>query len=214
MKDSFTELTPNIQDLLFQTKKEQTFSSILAAKIQTQLKGTRSHCLVELKGIEKISPSGSGQKNRNTHDVCIVDAEANFQLILENKVWYHFDGAKGARNKKANPHIEEQLLPDIHKIRITALEVNNHPKGFIMICLVTPSEVKYLPMAYLSDHQKAFTRVGSHLETFRKEGIEGLMSILQKHQRDLGAIAHVALEPNLGINKSGLIDIFCAEVVV
>jgi hypothetical protein len=64
--------------------------------------------LVELKGLDYFANdfSGSGStKNRNTHDLGILDSLANLNLILENKVWYHFDGAKGAKVAKGTPRI-------------------------------------------------------------------------------------------------------------
>ena len=99
--ESITGLTPFQQDLIFQTKKEQTFSSLLASGLQSNFDPTILRALVELKGKEKVVKSkdkATLKKNRNTHDVALIDSEANFQLILENKVWYHFDGAKGRKN--------------------------------------------------------------------------------------------------------------------
>lgn len=214
MRDALIELSPNIQDLLFQTKKEQTFSALLAGKVQIKLNNSGSKCLVELKGVDKTNKSRISQKYRNTHDVCIIDADARFEMILENKVWYHFDGAKGLRTKIINPNIEKQLVPDLEKIRHTSSAFNNRSAGFVMICLVTPSEFSQLPNSYARDLRNALQRTDGNMDVLRQEGISGVLSVLHKYQGLIGPISYVSSTNSLGVNRSGILDVIAAEVLV
>ena len=50
-------LTLPQQDLIFQTKKEQTFSSLLAGELQANFDPLNLRALVELKGKEKVIKS-------------------------------------------------------------------------------------------------------------------------------------------------------------
>jgi hypothetical protein len=214
--ESITGLTPFQQDLIFQTKKEQTFSSLLVSGLQSNFDPTILRALVELKGEEKVVKSkdkATLKKNRNTHDVALIDSEANFQLILENKVWYHFDGAKGRKNRTVNPHIEEQLIPDIYKLRLTASAQATKPKSFVLLNLVTPSDPSLLPSAYFGDHEKAFKRVGESIEQYRLDGIEGVSSVFHKHHKEVSSLIHLSSNLKMGISGSAMIDVFCAEIV-
>ena len=210
-------LTSPQQDLIFQTKKEQTFSSLLAGELQANFDPLNLRALVELKGKEKVIKSkdkGIVKKNRNTHDVALIDSESNFQLILENKIWYHFDGAKGRKNKRVNPHIEEQLVPDIYKLKLTASHEITKPKCFLLLNLVTPSDPSLLPSAYFGDHQKAFRRVHESAKNYRSDGIEGVRSIFDKHLNEITNLAHISSDIPMGIGGTAMIDVFCGEVVV
>jgi hypothetical protein len=210
-------LTPPQQDLIFQTKKEQTFSSLLAGGLQSKFDPSELRALVELKGKEKIVKGKDKavlKKNRNTHDVALIDSQSNFQLILENKVWYHFDGAKGRKNKKINSHIDEQLVPDIYKLRLTATHQNTKPKCFVLLNLVTPSVPSLLPAAYFGDHEKAFKRVHRSIEQYRSDGIEGVRSVFDKHTDEISNLIHLGSEVGMGIEGTAMVDIFCAEVTV
>lgn len=215
MFDSISDLSPAQQDLLFQTKKEQTFSALLANRLQKSQESNKLSSFVELKGVEKIVKStdkASIKKNRNTHDVCLIDDDAVFYLLLENKVWYHFDGAKGRKNKKVNPDIEDQLVPDIKKLALTALDQTNRPKCFVLVNLVTPSDPTKLPSTYFGDHRKAFKRVKEQVEVYRQDGVNGVKGILEKHSEKLLPLSHVSSTNPLGVNGSAFLDVFCAEI--
>jgi hypothetical protein len=214
---SIAGLTPAQQDLIFQTKKEQTFSSLLASGLQSNFDPSNLRALVELKGIEKVVKSKDRailKKNRNTHDVALIDSESNFQLILENKVWYHFDGAKGRKNKKVNPHINEQLLPDIYKLILTASHQFAMPKCFVLMNLVTPSNPSLLPSAYFGDHEKSFKRVNESIEQYRSDGNEGVRSVFDRYPNEISNLVHLGSNTPMGISGLAMIDVFCAEVVV
>ncbi len=215
MFDSISVLSPAQQDLLFQTKKEQTFSALLASRLQKSQESKNLSSFVELKGVEKIVKStdkASIKKNRNTHDVCLIDDSAVFHLLLENKVWYHFDGAKGRKNKKVNPDIEDQLVPDIKKLTLTALDQTKRPKCFVLVNLVTPSDPSKLPSTYFGDHIKAFKRVKEQVDVYRQDGINGVKGIFEKHSARLQSVSHVSSAHPLGVNGSAFLDVFCAEI--
>jgi hypothetical protein len=215
MFDSISDLSPAQQDLLFQTKKEQTFSALLANRLQKSQESNNLSSFVELKGVEKIVKStdkASIKKNRNTHDVCLIDDDAVFYLLLENKVWYHFDGAKGRKNKKVNPDIEDQLVPDIKKLSLTAFDQTNKPKCFVLVNLVTPSDPTELPPTYFGDHSKAFKRVKEQVDVYRQDGVNGVKGILEKHSEKLLPVSHVSSTNPLGVNGSAFLDVFCAEI--
>lgn len=215
MFDSISDLSPAQQDLLFQTKKEQTFSALLANKLQKSQESNNLSSFVELKGVEKLVKStdkASIKKNRNTHDVCLIDDDAVFHLLLENKVWYHFDGAKGRKNKRVNPDIEDQLIPDIKKLTLTALDQPKRPRCFVLVNLVTPSDPSKLPSTYFGDHNKAFKRVKEQVSIYRQDGINGVTGVIQKYSERLLPVSHVSSANPLGVNGSALLDVFCAEI--
>jgi hypothetical protein len=214
---SIAGLTPAQQDLIFQTKKEQTFSSLLAVGLQSNFDPSNLRALVELKGIERVVKSKDKailKKNRNTHDVALIDSASKFQVILENKVWYHFDGAKGRKKKKVNPNIDEQLVPDIYKLILTASHQAVKPKCFVLMNLVTPSDPSLLPAAYFGDHEKSFKRVNESMEQYRSDGIEGVRSVFDKHLSEITDLVHLGSDTPMGISGLAMIDVFCAEVVV
>ena len=215
MFDSISDLSPAQQDLLFQTKKEQTFSALLANRLQKSQESKNLSSFVELKGVEKLvkgTDKASIKKNRNTHDVCLIDDDAVFHLLLENKVWYHFDGAKGRKNKKVNPDIEDQLVPDIKKLTLTALDQTNRPTCFVLVNLVTPSDPSKLPSTYFGDHNKAFKRVKEQVDIYRQDGVNGLKGVIEKYSERLLPVSHVSSANPLGINGSAFLDVFCAEI--
>jgi hypothetical protein len=217
MFDSISVLSPAQQDLLFQTKKEQTFSALLASRLHKSQESKNLSSFVELKGVEKIVKStdrASVKKNRNTHDVCLIDDDAVFHLLLENKVWYHFDGAKGRKNKKVNPDIEDQLVPDIKKLTLTALDQTKSPKCFVLVNLVTPSDPSKLPSTYFGDHNKAFKRAQEQIDVYRQDGVDGVKGILEKHSETLLPVSHVSSTNALGVNGSAFLDVFCAEIKI
>ena len=217
MLESISALSPAQQELLFQTKKEQTFSSLLAAKLQANHDPKTLRSFVELKGVDKVVKSKdktSVKKNRNTHDVCLVDEEASFHMILENKVWYHFDGAKGRKNKKVNPDIEDQLVPDIAKLILTGKDQSNSPSCFVLVNLVTPSNPTKLPSTYFGDHEKALKRVKGRIDQYREDGVNGVKGILDKHSGKLLPVSHISSTNPMGASGSAFLDVFCMEISI
>jgi hypothetical protein len=214
--DSIAGLSLSQQELLFQTKKEQTFSAILASELQNQLSVSQFRALVELKGLDYVvgaTSDRSEKKNRNTHDVGVLDNEANLKLILENKVWYHFDGAKGSKNIRVEKNVEEQLKQDIFKLRHSAknLDIKN---CYILICVVTPSKPETLPKTYRQSHETALKRTEGDLSQYKRDGLSGIRSVIDKFSQDLSSVVHLGSQSPMGISESGFLDVFCAQVIV
>lgn len=214
--DSISSLSLSQQELLFQTKKEQTFSAILASELQNHLNDYRFRVLVELKGFDYVvgaTANRSEKKNRNTHDVGVLDNEANLKLILENKVWYHFDGAKGSKNIRVEKNVEEQLKQDIFKLRHSAKNLNIK-NCYILICVVTPSKPETLPKTYRQSHETALKRTEGDLSQYKRDGLAGIRSVIDKSSQDLGSIVHLGSQSSMGISELGFLDVFCAQVIV
>ena len=215
MMDVIVELSPAQQELLFQTKKEQTFTSLLTQALQSKMNSVQFRVLVELKGLDYFANdlSGSGStKNRNTHDLGILDSLANLNLILENKVWYHFDGAKGAKVAKVEENVREQLERDIFKLQHTAKHQNIR-SSYVLITVVTPSRTESLPKSYRLAHEAAIKRTKGDVSRYRNDGILGFKSVFQEFHSDLGSIEHLHSNETLGVDGCGFLDIFCAEVL-
>lgn len=211
---SLIALTPSQQELLFQTKKEQTFTSILTGALQKNYDSSELRVLVELKGVDYVQRATSRleEKNsRNTHDLGILDVDANLKLILENKVWYHFDGAKGAKIVKVEKSVREQLKADIFKLKHSAkhLEVN---KCFVLINLVTPSRPDNLPKSYRQPHAVVFKRTKGDLSRYRCEGLIGVRSVIESFNSEFSSIVHIGSDEPIGIDGSGFLDVFCGEI--
>lgn len=202
MLSSLKELTPKIREVLFQSKSEQTFSGLLAEKLNSNLDTADSKFLVEIKGQE--SRSETGKKSLNSHDIALLDGTGSIKLTIENKVWYHFDGAKGAAGT-LNQNVVDQLQGDILKTNATIGANGN--QGFILICLVTPMSFT----KYESSHKTALKRVNGNLETYMRDSLAGITSHLSqvKHLKDL---IHLNYQPESGNVRSGALDIFCAEI--
>ena len=213
MLESISALSPAQQELLFQTKKEQTFSSLLAAKLQANHDPKTLRSFVELKGVDKVVKSKdktSVKKNRNTHDVCLVDEEASFHMILENKVWYHFDGAKGKNNPKPEKGIGIQIKDDIFKIRQT-LSDTKHGRGFLLLNIVTPGDPDSIPKSYQNDHQRAWSRTNGDFESYRSEGLDGIKQVLKTFEADF---LRVEIESSDWGTSLGAVDSISAEVKI
>lgn len=214
--NSLSQLSNNQQELLFQTKKEQTFSAILASNMQDNLDSSQFRALVELKGVDylvKATSNSPEKKNRNTHDLGVLDAEANLGLILENKVWYHFDGAKGARTIRVEKNVQEQLKDDIFKLKHTAKN-QKIEKCFVLLNLVTPSDPKTLPKSYRESHDTVLKRTNGDIAQYRKDGLQGVKSVIDAHSSEFRSVVHIGSKVSMGVNESGFLDIFCAQVNV
>jgi len=209
-------LTPKQQELLFQTKKEQTFSSLLAHQLQGHFTSKELRVLVELKGVDyeaKTSSKKFGPNNRNTHDIGILDSQADLNLLIENKVWYHFDGAKGSRVVRVEKSVKEQLQGDIFKLRHTASNLGIQ-KSFILINIVTPSRPENLPKSYKQPHEIVLKRTLGDLERYRKEGLNGIRSVLDSRVTDFKSMIHLASVNPMGIDGCGFHDVICAEIKI
>jgi hypothetical protein len=213
---SMGSLMPKQQELLFQTKKEQTFSSLLAHDLQSHFTSDELRVLVELKGVDykvKVPSKNSVTNNRNTHDIGILDVHADLKLLIENKVWYHFDGAKGSRVVRVEKSVTEQLHGDIFKLRHTASNLGIQ-KSFILINIVTPSRPENLPKSYKQPHEIVLKRTSGDLERYRKEGLNGIMSVLDSRVTDFKSMIHLASVNPMGIDGCGFHDVICAEIKI
>jgi len=215
MMDAIVGLTPAQQELLFQTKKEQTFSSLLSQAIQSKMDSNQLRALVELKGFDYLkedSSTSKSAKNRNTHDLGILDSSANLIFILENKVWYHFDGAKGSKHAKVEQDVRDQLKGDIFKLQHSAKH-QNIKNSYMIITVVTPSRPENLPKTYRSSHEGAIKRTRGDLNRYRNEGILGFISAIEQFKSELGPVTHLDFNKSMGIDGCGFLDVFCAEVL-
>ena len=210
----------SIQELLLSSKNEQTFSGLLASELSlypTLALGNSStnpsgFVLLELKGEDYIRKTEEGKKkSRNYHDLTIVNGDGEIDLIIENKFWYHFDGCKGKINSKPEKGIKKQLEGDIFKIKQTLTEENSGKKGFILINVVTPGNPELIPSSYLSEHRKVWHRTSGDLARYRREGLDGVLSVVDKYSKDLCSIS---VEGIGGSSNEGFIDFICAQVVL
>ncbi len=214
--DSMSSLTPMQQELLFQTKKEQTFSSLLAHQLQVHVTPQDLRVLVELKGVDyeaKPSSKKSGPNSRNTHDIGILDKHADLNLLIENKVWYHFDGAKGSRAIRVEKSVKNQLQGDIFKLKHTASHLDVQ-KCFILINIVTPSQPESLPKSYKQEHEIVSKRTLGDLVRYRKEGLNGIRSVFDSRITDFKSITHLASVNPMGAEGCGFHDVICAEIKI
>lgn len=215
MMDAIVDLSPAQQELLFQTKKEQTFTSLLTQVMQLKMDPVQFRTLVELKGFDylaKDSSSAVSTKNRNTHDLGVLDSLANLNLILENKVWYHFDGAKGSKVAKVEKNVREQLKGDIFKLQHTAKH-QAISSSYILVTVVTPSRPENLPKSYRLAHESAIKRTKGDFNRYRNDGVLGFKSVFEKSHSDIGSITHLHSDETLGVDGCGFLDVFCAEVL-
>jgi hypothetical protein len=207
--DSFLSLPEDTKELLLQSKNEQTFSALVAARIQRESSLENGSSLVEIKGTDY---STRGTKTKNFHDIAIVNPLGKAEIIIENKVWYHFDGAKGKRAAKVEPGIGSQLDADISKIKLTLKDLAPGARGFILMHIVTPAGIDSIPTSYLKSHKAAFARVNSDWNQYLKEGLEGIAGTLEGRSKAFGSgVVIKSASVNQG-KKQGFINIVCVEV--
>ena len=215
MMDAIVGLSPAQQELLFQTKKEQTFSSLLSQEMQSRMDPNQLRALVELKGFDYLKKDFSiskSTKNRNTHDLGVLDSSADLLFILENKVWYHFDGAKGSKVAKVEKNVREQLEGDIFKLRHSAKH-QDIKNSYVVITVVTPSRPQNLPKTYRNSYEGAIKRSSGDLNRYRTDGILGFISTINEFKSELGLVTHLDSKTNIGVDGCGFLDVFCAEVL-
>lgn len=207
--NSIANLSIDVREKLFQTKSEQTFSGMLSEAINKELITTPYMSLLELKGADY--KDRRGKLTRNFHDISIVDGAGEFQVIIENKVWYHFDGAKGSKKAKLEKTFVQQVEGDIKKLQITKSDLAPNAKCFLLINVVTPAHPELLPKSYRSEHEKSWKREGGDFHRYRQAGVAGMLRNLESWLaiRDL---AHLSFDVNQNDISQGSLDIFAGEV--
>lgn len=216
---AFEANPPAIQEILLQSKSEQTFTGILANQIMhyeefgfTQLSEKHPGAvLLEFKGTDyqKIE-NGKIKPSRNFHDLSVVNQQGELEVIIENKFWYHFDGSKGVKKPAPNRGIHKQLGADIFKIRKSLSEESRDGRGFILLHIVTPLSPELLPKTYQTSHQALWQRAEQNLEQYRRKGLEGVLKILGEFL-DTDLVDYSTTSSPLTHDK-GFLDIICAEV--
>lgn len=217
--DAFYRNTPIVQEKLLLSKNEQTFSGLLGHELTQyptlQLDGGTNpqsgQVLLELKGKDYIKTDRNGQEKRtpNFHDITIVNPDAEIEVIIENKVWYHFDGAKGADRGKPEPGIARQLKADIAKIKQTLDGSPTLKRGFILLNIVTPSDPSLIPATYRREHEKAWDRSMRSPAIYREDGLRGIRKVVENFDKDLRGIR---VMESRNSDSLGALDVICAEV--
>ena len=206
---SFQSVPLATQELLLQSKNEQTFSGLLAAALQNAPFVKPGSALVEIKGINYVI---KGSASRNFHDIAVVNQDAQSEILIENKVWYHFDGAKGKKTAKIEPNVISELKDDIFKVQLTLSQLDERARAFILVHIVTPADIERIPKSYLSAHRSSFARVGGDWDRYRSEGLDGIsnsFSLFKSHYKSSVEIKSANASKN---EAQGFIDIFCVEV--
>jgi hypothetical protein len=208
-----------VQEKLLLSKNEQTFSGLLAQELiqlpTLELDGQNTpnggQVLLEFKGKEYIKFDRNGQERRtpNFHDITIVNPDAEIEVIIENKVWYHFDGAKGAVRGKPEPGIARQLKADIAKIKQTLDGSPTLKRGFILLNIVTPADPSLIPATYRREHEKAWDRSMHSPAIYREDGLRGIRKVLDNFDKDLRGMRVVESRNS---DSLGALDVVCAEV--
>lgn len=210
---------PLIQEILLQSKSEQTFTGILANRIKqhklfgfTQIPSENSGAvLLEYKGTDyKKLEKGKDKQSRNFHDLSVVNQYGELEIIIENKFWYHFDGSKGIKKPAPYRGIHEQLKGDIFKIRQSLSSASSVARGFVLLHIVTPLNPELLPKTYRASHNALWQRSEQNLELYRKIGIEGVLFVLGDFLGE-DLLDHSITSSTL-IQGKGFLDIICAEV--
>jgi hypothetical protein len=210
--------TSPIRESLFISKSEQTFSGLLAEelnryptlRLNDPEDSQSGKVLLEFKGKDYVNTLSGVKKNtRNFHDIVIVDHEAEIQLIIENKFWYHFDGCKGIKNPKPEKGIKKQLIDDISKIRQTLQDKPTQVRGLILLNIVTPAKPHLIPKSYRAEHFKVWERCGHDQQRYRQEGLQGVMSIVESMNSEfLNMSTYTSDQSYYG----GFVDYICAEI--
>jgi hypothetical protein len=194
-----------VRETLLQTKQEQTFSSLIASKMNSDFSnGGQMIALVEIRG------KSLNSKQRNTHDIALLDENGRKICIVENKLWYHFDGAKGRRKPKVEKEVVEQLDNDVKKIQLT-LKDQREPlaSGFVLLHLVTPQEKSKLPYSYKQSLETALYREKGSTYLLMESGLNGFMGVLDGFKDSINAVSHSSREfPG----SSSRLDVICAQV--
>lgn len=216
---AFEANPPDIQEILIQSKSEQTFSGLLADQIKHHEEFSFKQTSVEHAGVvllefkgtdyQKIG-NGKVKHSRNFHDISIVNGRGELEIVIENKFWYHFDGSKGTRKPVPYVGIRDQIEGDIYKIRHSFSTDEKLRRGFVLIHLVTPLITERLPKAYQRAHHSLWERAEQNSEKYRRIGLGGVLSVLSGFlDTDLDGFS-LASSPQS--KDKGFIDVICAEV--
>ena len=208
--NSFESLSRETQELLLRSKNEQTFSGLLAAHMQREPNIQTGAALVEIKGFNYLN---AGTKSRNVHDVAVVNSLGESEILIENKVWYHFDGAKGKRNAKVEPNVIKQLKADIFKIKLTLKNLPAGARGFLLVHILTPTDIDNIPQSYLKHHLGSIARVDGDWVKYRVEGMDGIRSVFEKFKAELKFPVAEASNRSKSQGAQGALDILCVEVL-
>ena len=201
--ESISKLHPEVREILFQSKNEQTFSSLLASELNSTFGLKHTSFLTEIKG-ETITRKDL-KKVPNFHDIALLDADGKIEVTVENKAWYHFDGAKGVHGKIGQTVIEG-LNWDIGKTLITMKKDGS--RGFILFIVMTPK----IFTKYESSHKTSLKRAGGNLGKYRSDGASGFLQLM-KSQNELKDISHAPFSSGQGSESNFCLDVFCAELV-
>lgn len=199
---SICALHPNIRELLFQSKNEQTFSGMLASYINLQISEPEFPIMTEIKGVDMLK--GDSKLVKNSHDLALVDIEGRISLTIESKVWYHFDGSIGLTGE-VNQDVVAGIEGDILKSIRTQKEFGN--KAFLLLNVITPKVMK----KYENAHNTVLKRVNGDPLRFRAECLKGFTKALNSRS-ELNSVVHITFEQNSDGTKGGFLDIFAAEI--
>ena len=217
--DSIASNPPAVRENLLLSKNEQTLSGLLAHSLSSLndlhigrgSDPTSGTVLLELKGKDyQREVNGAVQTTRNFHDLAVVNHVGRIEVIIENKYWYHFDGAKGVKSPGPEVGIREQLNGDIYKIRQSLAEGAVTGRGFVLINVVTPGEPEAIPKSYQGHHNRLWKRMNADIEQYRSEGLSGVLSVVSEFQPQ--ALHSYCLHSSPLQSGEGFIDIICAEV--
>ena len=218
---SYFRTSSQVRELLLLSKNEQTFSGILAREMTEdptlQLEGSTNPdsglVLLELKGKDYLKKNSNGvvKATRNFHDLTIVNNDSGIEVIIENKVWYHFDGAKGAIKGRPEPGIARQIKADIEKIKQTLHGSPSWRRGFILLNVLTPGNPALIPASYRKEHDKAWDRCMQSIPLYREDGLKGIRKVLGNFDTDLKSVETVSITNS---ETGGFIDFICAEVKI
>jgi hypothetical protein len=206
---TFQSTSLEIQELLLQSKNEQTFSGLLAAALQKKESVAPGSALVEIKGVNYTQRDSF---SRNFHDIAIVNQDAQSEILIENKVWYHFDGAKGKKTAKIEPNVISELKDDIYKVQLTLSQLDERARAFILVHIVTPADIERIPKSYLSAHRSSFARVGGDWDRYRREGLDGISNSFSLFKSNYKSSVEIKSANARKNEAQGFIDIFCVEV--
>lgn len=208
--NAISKLHPQVIEKLLQAKQELTFSSQLCTELNPKLSGQNQVALIEIKGKDFIRKTKKAKKlTKNSHDIVVLDSKAQTKIIIENKVWYHFDGVKGKRGE-LNKNISSGIIEDIVKIQETMKSLSNEVQGFILIHVITPKNLTSIPDAYRKSHNSSLKREGNDFTRLRSKSIFAISQELLAAKNLRAEINHVA-SPSHN-SEDFYVDILCAEV--
>ena len=210
--NSLVKNSSQLRELLLVSKNEQTFSGLLSQDLHQLASVAPGAVLLELKGNDYVTKVRGERKNsRNYHDLTIVNDEAEIEVIIENKFWYHFDGAKGVTKVKPERRIRQQIEEDIYKIHLTLDKKSGVRRGFILINVVTPRNPEMIPPSYFKEHAKVWKRTKQDIVRYRKEGLEGIKGVLEEFKSDY---KDLIIKSSTTEIAEGFLDVICAEVLL